>query len=88
MAGKNSPQEQIDNGLHLYMAGIGLQEFFIVIFVGFSIKFHQLLLRMELNGQLHLIGKGNWRRLLYTVYASLLLITVCYSHLLLAFFAH
>jgi len=62
-------------GTHIYMGGLGLQEFFIIIFLGVIIKFHKDLLALERNGQLPL-EKQNWRRLIYTLYASLFFITV------------
>lgn len=77
MADHTAPLEQKLRGTRIYMGGIGMQEVFIIIFLGLAVKFHMVLLRMELNGQLRTSGKENWRKLLYTIYASLLCITVC-----------
>lgn len=83
-AGPTDTPEQQLKGIHIYMGGIGLQEFFIVCFVGLVIKF-QIEVRRSLNqyGSLTMAGaSGAWdgkaRRLLYTLYASLTLITVRY----------
>lgn len=57
------------------MGGIGLQEFFILIFSGFAIKFHVEMLRLERTGQVpH--GRTGWKRLVFTLYTTLALITV------------
>lgn len=58
------------------MAGISLQETFIIVFVGFAVAFNMRLLKAEKTGQFERTGKKNWRRLLHTIYLSLLLITV------------
>jgi hypothetical protein len=54
------------------MGGIGLQQFFIFVFLGLAIRLHTQLLTLERNGT----GKKNWRPLLFTLYASLGLISV------------
>ncbi|KAK2873841.1 hypothetical protein FQN49_002026 [Arthroderma sp. PD_2] len=59
-------------GLYLYMGGIGLQELFILIFVGLSIRFQKKMIIVEQAE----CPKNSWRPLLYTVYASLALITI------------
>ncbi|MCJ1357595.1 MAG: hypothetical protein MMC33_007591 [Icmadophila ericetorum] len=75
-AGPNSPPAVILKAVHIYMGGIGLQEFFIVVFMGLAIKFHVEILALEKRGMLAGSGKQNWRRLLFTLYASLMLITI------------
>lgn len=70
----NPPKTQL-LGIHIYMGGIGLQEFFILIFTGFAIKFHVEMLRLEKTGQVPL-GRTGWTRLVYTLYITLALITV------------
>lgn len=72
-----APPDQALRGIRTYMAGISLQETFIIVFVGFAAAFHMRLLNSEKTGQFERTGKKNWRRLLYTIYLSLLLITVC-----------
>ncbi|MCJ1403349.1 hypothetical protein MMC11_006572 [Xylographa trunciseda] len=76
MGGPGSPPEQIMKGVHIYMGGIGLQEFFIMIFLGLAVKFHAQMLGMEKRGELVSNGKERWRWLLWTLYASLALISV------------
>lgn len=54
------------------MAGIGVQEFFILIFLGLAIRFHYKMSYVEvIDPPLY-----PWRPLIYTVYAGLILITV------------
>ncbi|KAF8850625.1 hypothetical protein BDZ45DRAFT_717756 [Acephala macrosclerotiorum] len=60
-------------GIHIYMGGIGLQQFFICIFTGLAIRFHIEMLRLERSGA---YAERGWRQLLFTLYASLALITV------------
>lgn len=52
MAGPGQSQDAIMRGIHLYMGGIGLQEAFIVIFLGSAIKFHLEMLKVERTGAL------------------------------------
>lgn len=75
-ATNTAPPDQALRGIRIYMAGISLQEAFIIVFVGFAVAFHMRLLKAEKTGQFQSTGKKNWRRLLYTIYLSLLLITV------------
>ncbi|KAH8698854.1 RTA1 like protein-domain-containing protein [Talaromyces proteolyticus] len=64
----NVPTSTVLDGLHIYMAGLGIQQFFILIFCVFAYSFHR-----TMNHE------GNKPRkaylLLYTVYAELILIT-------------
>ena len=71
-AGPTSPQDQIMKGIHIYMGGIGLQQFFIFIFLGLAVKFHVQMLALDRLG----LGKDGWKRLLFTLYGSLGFITV------------
>ncbi|THC98405.1 hypothetical protein EYZ11_002124 [Aspergillus tanneri] len=75
MAGVGQPEDQIMKGIHIYMAGIGIQEFFIVIFLIIAILFHRQMLYLDRRGELTGL-KAKWRPLLYALYASLLFITV------------
>lgn len=72
------PQEDpatIMLGIHIYMAGIGLQEFFILVFVFLATKFHRRMCAIDRSGQgTHEPGK--WKALLYALYSSLFLISV------------
>lgn len=65
----NSPK-----GLHIYMGGVGLQQLFIVFFVGLAIRF-QLQMKRETPMQ----DLPRAMRLLYALYAVLTLITVSRS---------
>jgi hypothetical protein len=61
-------------GIHIYMGGIGIQQFFIIIFVTLCVKFH-----MEMNAidrNVIVEEKGRWKKLLWAVYGSLGFITV------------
>jgi hypothetical protein len=73
LAGPTAPESDVFKGIHIYMGGIGLQQFFIFIFLGLAARLHRQLQSLETNGT----GKKNWRPLLFTLYASLGLITVC-----------
>ncbi|KAJ7265653.1 RTA1 like protein-domain-containing protein [Mycena rebaudengoi] len=72
LAGPTSPESEVFKGIHIYMGGIGLQQFFIFVFLGFAVRLHRELLALERNET----GKKNWRPLLFTLYASLGLITI------------
>lgn len=68
----NPPQVTLMRGIHIYMGGIALQELFIVIFISIVIVFHKRMIALERQGT----QMRDWRRLLYTLYATLALITV------------
>ncbi|KAI9826787.1 MAG: hypothetical protein M1819_007258 [Sarea resinae] len=72
----NVKQSTLENGIHIYMGGIGLQQFFIVIFTFLVISLHRKLLKMEWQGTLVYSGSMQWRWLFYGLYGSLTLITV------------
>lgn len=61
-------------GLHIYTAGVGIQQLFIIIFALFAIKLHMVLLRDEGLTQK---PKSRALLLLYTLYAVLAMVTVC-----------
>jgi hypothetical protein len=73
VSGTNVKPSTFQLGIHIYMAGIGLQQFFICVFTGLAIMFQTEVLKLERKGQF--VEKG-WRRMLYTLYGSLGLITV------------
>lgn len=62
-------------GIHIYMGGIGLQQFCILIFTAIATRFFVIMRRQEKSGQLLDSRPHNWRLLLYILYASLALIT-------------
>ncbi|KAJ7763999.1 RTA1 domain-containing protein [Mycena maculata] len=66
LAGPTAPESEVFKGIHIYMGGIGLQQFFIFIFLGLAARLHRQLLTLERNGT----GKKNWRPLLFTLYAN------------------
>ena len=76
MAGPGQTPEALMRGIHIYMGGIGLQEFFIVIFLGLAVTFHLEMLKIERTGVLSGTPKAKWRWMLYALYASLTFITV------------
>ncbi|KAE9364408.1 RTA1 domain-containing protein [Stipitochalara longipes BDJ] len=71
-AGPTAPMAQQLKGVHIYMGGIGLQQFFIFIFLGLGVKFHREMLLLERMGS----AKDGWKRLLFTLYGSLGFITI------------
>jgi hypothetical protein len=71
-AGPTAPMAQQLKGVHIYMSGIGLQQFFIFIFLTLGVKFHREMLAWEYTGS----AKQGWKGLLFTLYASLGFITV------------
>jgi RTA1 like protein len=76
-------------GIHIYMGGIGLQEFFILIFTAFAFRFRTRMLRIERSEQIGQYGEGqllavglenpsrkpHWNFLLYALLGTLALIT-------------
>lgn len=75
MAGPTSPNDQIMKGIHVYMGGIGLQQLFVFVFLGLAAKFHTEMLALDCMGQ----GRQGWKKLLFTLYASLGFITVGFT---------
>jgi len=73
-AGPTAPEAKQLQGVHIYMGGIGLQQCFICIFVGLAIRFQREMMEIE---RLGMPSRGNWRPLLYALYTTLGLITVC-----------
>ncbi|KAJ7139035.1 RTA1 like protein-domain-containing protein [Mycena epipterygia] len=55
-------------GIHIYMGGIGLQQFFILGFFALVVRFHYKMNRLG--------GSTEWKRPLYTMYISIALITL------------
>jgi hypothetical protein len=74
-AGPTAPLAMQMKGVHIYMGGIGLQQLFILIFLGLAIKFHLEMSRLER----HQMAKSGWKRLLFTIYGSLAFITVAFQ---------
>ncbi|KAF9530893.1 RTA1 like protein-domain-containing protein [Crepidotus variabilis] len=59
----------VKTGLHVYMGGIGFQEFFMLLFTLMVIKFHREMLNVE-------YPRPGWKKMVYMLYAVLLLITI------------
>lgn len=70
-SGNDIPQSQIFRGLHIYMGGIGLQQFFICCFVGLAIRFQR-----QMKRDAPTTDQKRALRMLYTLYAVLTLITI------------
>lgn len=79
---------EVQIGLHVYTAGVALQEVFILLFLGLMIVFHRRALQLESpfarientdDVEEVFVPKRNWRGLLYALYAVLFLISVRYE---------
>ena len=73
-AGSTAPANQQLKGIHIYMGGIGIQQFFILMFLGLAVQFHSQMLELERRQA----AREGWRKMLFTLYASLGLISVSY----------
>ncbi|GKT43617.1 putative lipid transporter atnI [Colletotrichum spaethianum] len=82
LAGPTAPPAEQMKAIHIYMGGIGLQEFFILLFVGLTMKFQLELQRME-----KLVGTSPqpWKPLMWALYFSLSMITVRIVYRLIEF---
>ncbi|KAF6803097.1 RTA1 domain-containing protein [Colletotrichum sojae] len=74
MAGPTAPPEDQMRAIHIYMGGIGLQEFFIVIFIGLALTFQRDMRRAEGLSRIQI--RGGWKPLMWALYFSLGMITV------------
>ena len=54
------------------MGGIGIQQFFVLMFLALAVRFHMQMLELERRQ----VAREGWRKMLYTLYASLGLISV------------
>lgn len=77
LAGPSAPAADQLRAIHIYMGGIGLQEFFIVVFVLLAIRFHWEMNALHNTPTAVVIPRRGWKPLLVTLYVSLGLITVC-----------
>lgn len=59
--------------IHIYMGGVGVQQFFILVFLFFAIQFHRNILQQLRQGVEEV---SSALPLLYAIYAVLMLITV------------
>jgi hypothetical protein len=87
MAGPGSTPESQKKGLNIYMGGIGMQEGFIILFLGLVIKFHREQLQAEREGRLAPEKMIGWRWLIWALYGCLLAITIRIVYRLVEFSA-
>ncbi|KAF2116441.1 RTA1 like protein-domain-containing protein [Lophiotrema nucula] len=73
-------------GKNVYMTGVGVQQLFILLFIGLIVKFHVEVNQLERNGVVNHAGK-RWRWLTYALYAALVLITIRIIYRLVEFSA-
>jgi hypothetical protein len=75
-AGPTAPVEEQMKGVHIYMGGIAFQQCCILVFYGLAAKFQRQMGKMtrEKLGDEGL--RVQWKRLLFTLYGVLGLITV------------
>ncbi|KAM0260875.1 hypothetical protein ACHAPA_010091 [Fusarium lateritium] len=85
MAGPSSPPDERMKAIHIYMGGIGLQEFFIVIFVVLCVIFQRKMHKMNQQGGIKAFFTSDWGRLLCTLYFSLAMISVRIFYRLIEF---
>ncbi|KAH8888527.1 hypothetical protein GQ53DRAFT_795708 [Thozetella sp. PMI_491] len=85
MASPGSDANTVKIGLNVYTAGVGLQEGFIVIFVGLMVIFHRRANEVDRQGSYRLPGdeqdevfvpKRGWKATTYSLYVVLALITM------------
>jgi len=88
-------------GIHIYMGGIGLQEFFILIFTAFAFRFRTRMIRIErsqasglrvegenpVSGSEKINHASHWKLLLYALLGTLALITTRIIYRLVEFSA-
>lgn len=87
MAGPGSSAESQKKGLNIYMGGIGMQEGFIILFLGLVMKFHYDQLQAEKDGRLREDKITGWRWLIWALYGCLLAITIRIVYRLVEFSA-
>lgn len=87
MAGPGASPESQRKGLDLYMGGIGMQEGFIVLFLGLAVKFHRDQLQAEKSGRLAFNKIAGWRWMIWALYTCMLAITVRIIYRLIEFSA-
>jgi hypothetical protein len=75
-AGPTAAASRQLQGIHIYMGGIGLQQFFIFVFLALAVKFQREMMELERSANMLAKPRGLWRKPLFTVYATLGLITV------------
>ncbi|KAL8806856.1 MAG: hypothetical protein Q9200_004893 [Gallowayella weberi] len=69
-SGNNKPEHEVLLGLHIYMAGVGFQQFFVLVFFYIAFRFQQQIKKEQPSRLPQALA------LLYTQYAALVLITI------------
>lgn len=87
MAGPGTGADSQKKGLNIYMGGIGMQEGFIILFLGLVIKFHRNQLQAERVGRLAADKIAGWKLLIWALYGCLLAITIRIIYRLVEFSA-
>jgi hypothetical protein len=87
MAGPGASADAQKKGLNIYMGGIGMQEGFIVLFLGLVIKFHRDQIQAERVGRLTADKIVGWKWLIWALYGCLLAITIRIIYRLVEFSA-
>ncbi|KAL4722113.1 hypothetical protein ACLX1H_010884 [Fusarium chlamydosporum] len=85
LAGPGSPPEDQLHAIHIYMGGIGLQEFFIVIFVILCIAFQRKMHEIRAEKGIKVLIASDWGKLLGALYFSLAMISVRIIYRLIEF---
>ncbi|KAF2744737.1 hypothetical protein M011DRAFT_520762 [Sporormia fimetaria CBS 119925] len=87
MAGPGASADSQKKGLNIYMGGIGMQEAFIILFLGLVVKFHRDQLQAERLGRLAVDKIAGWKWLIWALYGCLLAITIRIVYRLVEFSA-
>ncbi|KAM0433019.1 hypothetical protein ACHAPT_004724 [Fusarium lateritium] len=85
MAGPGAPPEDQQRAIHIYMGGIGLQEFFIVLFVGLCIRFQTKMHKLKGPMGFKDFITSSWGMLITALYFSLAMISVRIIYRLIEF---
>ncbi|KAK7732986.1 hypothetical protein SLS57_000930 [Botryosphaeria dothidea] len=74
MASPSASADIIKTGINVYMGGMGLQEAFILCFIGLMIVFQRQAQKLDACGLTH--RQYSWRPLLFALYGALVAVTV------------
>ncbi|OBS21517.1 hypothetical protein FPOA_07854 [Fusarium poae] len=85
LAGPGSPPDEQLKAIHIYMGGIGLQEFFIVIFIILCIVFQRKMHEIQLEKGIKAFIASDWGKLICALYFSLAMISVRIIYRLIEF---
>jgi predicted membrane channel-forming protein YqfA (hemolysin III family) len=77
MASPGAGANIIKTGLNIYLAGTGLQQFFILIFLWLMIEFNRRMVSWGAAGAaFNSVGKKSWKPLHFTLYGVLTCISI------------